>query len=314
MHSLSHWSFFGTWTPFISSDVRKSERLSELLSESVEPPSARAGAGRANGIHRKAIWTRMLHQNSRGFVQIHTQSTAYFNKYTKWHVQTQSISQIKMYLKNNKQNQTNKQKLNRLKTWFVQPEVVYLTKHDLINNERTVLFTSNNKRIYLQIKLGQIRETLTCHSFALNSMKCFLLLKSSCWSVSPTTCGLSGMYNLEEIPRQTRIQQKVDPSKMTWECPPVQLEEEWGRCRPPCSFLWSIHLINICKACFSLIIYYSFSQCNRTCQTTTPQSLNAGCILVLHRATQIHTVVTGYSIFPPAISNQRSVGWQKASL
>lgn len=234
-HSLSHWSFHGTWTRFISSDVRKSE----LLSESVEPPLARAGAGRANGIHREAIWTRTLHQNGRGFVQIHTQRTAYFNKHT-WHVQTQSISQIKMYLKNNKQNQTNKQtKVKQVESWFGQPEEVYLTKHDLINNERTVLFASTSNWIYLQIKLGKIKETLTCHSFALNStyeVEFSLVLLKSWYDL----CHL-----LPEIPEQTRTQQKADPSKMTWECPPAQLEEEWGRCRPPCSFLWSIHSINI---------------------------------------------------------------------
>lgn len=133
------------------------------------------------------------------------------------------------------QTKPNKQtKVKQVESWFGQPEEVYLTKHDLINNERTVLFASTSKWIYLQIKLGKIKETVIVLLWT-QRMKCLVLLKS--WY---DLCHL-----LPEIPEQTRTQQKADPSKMTWECPPAQLEEEWGRCRPPCSFLWSIHSINI---------------------------------------------------------------------
>lgn len=72
-------------------------------------------------------------------------------------------------------------------------------------------------------KAGKIKETLTCHSLALNSTyELFPFVEIICHMIRVTYY----MYNLEEIPGQTRTQQKVHPSKMTWECPPVQLEEE----------------------------------------------------------------------------------------
>lgn len=92
------------------------------------------------------------------------------------------------------QTKPNKQtKVKQVKTWFGQPEVAYLTKHDLINNERTVLFTS--KWIYLQIKKKEEEEEMF----------------SFCWN-HDMICATSYLYNLE-IPGRRGHSRKLIPPR-----------------------------------------------------------------------------------------------------